>query len=181
MAYLLGIDPGLHGGLAALDDGGRVVLACPLPALDGDLNPYALATLLRGLYEAQPVTQAAVELVGAMPGQGVVSMFTFGQAVGTILGVLGALGIAISRPRPQAWQERLGIALPRVKRPKGEKQTKAEKAERRAAVKAAALAYVRERWPGVQLVQPGCRVPHDGVVDALCIAAWEHEARSWLA
>lgn len=38
--------------------------------------------------------------------------------------------------------------------------------------KAAAIAYAREHFPGVELVPPRCKNPHDGLADALCIAAW---------
>lgn len=38
--------------------------------------------------------------------------------------------------------------------------------------KAASIAYAREHFPGVELVPPRSRNPHDGLADALCIAAW---------
>ena len=38
--------------------------------------------------------------------------------------------------------------------------------------KAASIAYAREHFPGVELVPPRCKNPHDGLADALCIAAW---------
>lgn len=38
--------------------------------------------------------------------------------------------------------------------------------------KAAAIAYAREHFPGVELVPPRSRNPHDGLADAVCIAAW---------
>ena len=38
--------------------------------------------------------------------------------------------------------------------------------------KAASVAYAREHFPGVELVPPRSRNPHDGLADAVCIAAW---------
>ncbi len=38
--------------------------------------------------------------------------------------------------------------------------------------KAASIAYAREHFPSVELVPPRCKNPHDGLADALCIAAW---------
>ena len=38
--------------------------------------------------------------------------------------------------------------------------------------KAASVAYVREHFPGVELVPPRAKNPHDGLADAICIAAW---------
>ena len=38
--------------------------------------------------------------------------------------------------------------------------------------KAASVAYAREHYPGVELVPPRAKNPHDGLADAICIAAW---------
>ena len=38
--------------------------------------------------------------------------------------------------------------------------------------KAASVAYAREHFPGVELVPPRAKKPHDGLADAICIAAW---------
>ena len=38
--------------------------------------------------------------------------------------------------------------------------------------KAASVAYVREHFPGVELVPPRAKKPHDGLADAVCIAVW---------
>lgn len=38
--------------------------------------------------------------------------------------------------------------------------------------KAASIAYAREHFPDVELVPPRCKNPHDGLADAICIAAW---------
>lgn len=53
--------------------------------------------------------QAVVEQVGAMPGQGVSSMFAFGQAFGLALGVLAGLGVATVTVTPAAWKRDLRL------------------------------------------------------------------------
>jgi crossover junction endodeoxyribonuclease RuvC len=53
---------------------------------------------------------AIVEKVGAMPGQGVSSMFSFGRSVGIIEGVLAALQVPTTFITPQAWQKAIGAA-----------------------------------------------------------------------
>lgn len=50
-----------------------------------------------------------LERVNAMPGQGVVSMFSFGENFGWIQGVLEANGIPYELVRPQAWKKAFGI------------------------------------------------------------------------
>jgi crossover junction endodeoxyribonuclease RuvC len=55
------------------------------------------------------IDRAVIELVHAMPGQGVTSMFTFGHACGTVFGVLAALEIPVSGITPQEWKKRAGL------------------------------------------------------------------------
>jgi crossover junction endodeoxyribonuclease RuvC len=52
---------------------------------------------------------AAVEKVGAMPGQGVTSMFNFGKSAGFIEGVLTALGIPYQLVPPNKWKKEFSL------------------------------------------------------------------------
>lgn len=163
----IGVDPGQRGALACLDIGGHLVGLSVMPE-DG----RALASVvLPWLTDAKAT--ACVELVGAMPGQGVSSMFTFGSGVGGVIWALEALGVVVTRMPPRSWQKQLGVALrsplklPDTASPE---ELAAAKAGRKSAVKASACEYVARRFPAVSLIRPHCRVPHDGLVDALCIA-----------
>jgi crossover junction endodeoxyribonuclease RuvC len=71
------------------------------------VNAAALAEELRHIITGP--AQARLESVSAMPGQGVSSMFSFGHAVGTVWGVLGALGIPVTLVTPQSWKKRAGL------------------------------------------------------------------------
>jgi crossover junction endodeoxyribonuclease RuvC len=166
----LAVDPGLHGGAAVLDSTGALVALTVLPLDHDRLDPVRLSAWVRDYAGGPGRSLAAVEMVGAMRGQGVTSTFSFGEVVGSIVTVVRLAGHQVVRLRPQSWQKAVGVALPAVKRPKGVKATKAEKAERRKAVKAAALAKVLALWPDAPIIPKGCRVPHDGLVDALLIA-----------
>ena len=112
----LGIDPGLDGALALLaKDGERIHLLADMPtttarqgkrAVDGAL----LADVVREAMTASQAEgdgrlEAVVEKVGAMPGQGVSSMFAFGQGFGTLLGVLAALGVRYRLVTPVTWKK----------------------------------------------------------------------------
>jgi crossover junction endodeoxyribonuclease RuvC len=52
---------------------------------------------------------AAVEKVGARPGQGTVSMFNFGKSAGYIEGVLSALGIPYQLVPPNKWKKEFSL------------------------------------------------------------------------
>ena len=58
---------------------------------------------------------AAVEKVGAMPGNGSVSMFRFGQSYGFILGVLEGLGIPYQVVPPREWKKEFGLNSDKAK------------------------------------------------------------------
>jgi len=101
-------DPGLSGALAIISGGDPdfdTVQLHDLPQANGELDPSALARLLR---DAAP-RRAIIEHVHSMPKQGVASTFKFGRAFGTTIGVVGALGIPLVRVRPAIWKKHFGL------------------------------------------------------------------------
>ena len=54
-------------------------------------------------------TAVIIEQVSAMPGQGVTSMFNFGQSFGVIKGICSALGISIYFIRPAKWKKHFNL------------------------------------------------------------------------
>lgn len=106
---LVGIDPGVSGALVALDDSERVldVLMMPTMAVGSKkrVHAAAVAAWLRQFDNAH----AVLEQVGAMPGQGTASMFSFGHAMGALEGVLGALAVPYTLCTPQRWKRAAGL------------------------------------------------------------------------
>ena len=142
-----GIDPGLKGAVAILDRD-CVHLAEPLPVLHSEIDVGALAALL---LDPRPEL-VVVERQQAMPKQGVASTFRIGRNYGLILGALQTLGLPVLEVRPQQWQAAVLHGQARGKE--------------------AAIAYVMKRFPCVDLRPGRCRRPHDGIADAVCIAAY---------
>jgi len=142
----LGLDPGLSGAYALIDD--HDILAEPFPLAGKQLD---LAELYREWRTLDPEI-AIIESVHAMPGQGVTSMFSFGRGLGQIEGVLAALEIRLEYVTPQAWKKLVLAGT--------------------AKDKTAAVEYATRAFPAVRLVRPGCRKPHDGCADALCLAEY---------
>ena len=97
---IIGIDPGLSGGIAILEDN-KVKMLFDMPVMsDGkknkrQLNSALLAQLIRDNIKNVEDTAIVVEQVNAMPGQGVTSMFNFGQTFGAIKGICAALELPI--------------------------------------------------------------------------------------
>lgn len=104
----IGIDPGISGALAAVDEDGNLIGAHHIPTLQAkgkrrEVNVGALRTLANKLIgSGKPV--GAVERVSARPGQGVVSMYRFGKACGLLEGLLLGLGVPYITPLPRSWQ-----------------------------------------------------------------------------
>lgn len=107
----IGIDPGITGAISVLSDTGEFVSVHDMPimklgkAKKNQVNPVALAHLI---FSIKP-TSAIVEKVGAMPGQGVASMFNFGMGYGVIQGVLSGLGVPYELSTPQKWKKACGL------------------------------------------------------------------------
>jgi hypothetical protein len=114
VSRILGFDPGTHGAIAALD-GSEVILLEDLPvhtlAVKGKSSRAELDihTLHNLIAELGPIEHAVVEKVSARPGNGSVSMFRFGQAVGAISAVLAVMQIPTTYVLPQVWQRYHGI------------------------------------------------------------------------
>ncbi len=138
---LIAIDPGKGGGMALFVDG-RAAEAYAFKEAD-EAAEWVKSVCMR--YE---LVEAVIEQVGAMPGQGVTSMFSFGENFGWWQGLLMGVGIPFTRVRPQEWQK----GLPGLTKLKG--------ADRKRRLKSLAA----EQFPALKPTLKTC--------DALLIGSW---------
>ena len=107
---VIGIDPGLKGAIAVLENK-KVLDIFEMPVMaEGkknkrQLNSAQLVKLLKNNISKNEEVLVVVEQVNAMPGQGVTSMFNFGQTFGAIKGVCAALELPIFFVRPSKWKK----------------------------------------------------------------------------
>ena len=107
---IVGIDPGLSGAIAILEDI-KVLNIFDMPVMaEGkknkrQLNSAQLVNIIRENTKSSEEIIVVVEQVNAMPGQGVTSMFNFGQTFGAIKGVCAALQLPIFFVRPSKWKK----------------------------------------------------------------------------
>lgn len=110
---IIGIDPGCSGAIVVLRDNGEYIAHLEMPTLQegksNRVNAAAIAAFLKEYTYGQPPMHAFIEKVGAMPGQGVTSMFTFGDACGVVRGVVAGAGIPYTMITPQAWKKSAGL------------------------------------------------------------------------
>lgn len=138
MTYI-GIDPGKDGAMALLI--GKSVTIIPF-----DERGYEIALARVRVSDAR----CCLERVGAMPGQGVTSMFKFGENFGFIRGLLQANGIPYELVTPQKWKREFG-----------------------ATDKNSSVEVCARLFPTVSLMRTQrCRKAHDGMAESLLMAEY---------
>ncbi len=138
MIYI-GIDPGKDGGIAWIDSEGA------------HAKPYSDEMLIAVLATAGNNCRCVLEKVSAMPGNGAVSMFHFGQSFGYIQGVLEAYGISYQLIPPKTWKKEYSLNSDKEK----------------------SVEVCRRLFPSVDLYRTEkCTKPHDGMAEALLMAEY---------
>jgi len=135
---IFGVDPGVSGAICVLKEG-RVIEVYETPTMiDGKKNKRQVNgaevtnILLKELnnfqwpetssnFKLEERVKVVVEHVTAMPGQGVTSMFNFGQSLGVIKGICAALRLPIYFVRPTKWKKHFNL----IKTNKDASRTKA--------------------------------------------------------
>ena len=102
----IGIDPGKTGAAALITDEGNHEI------LDYPGSPSLIVETFMEWESKYNIIMAALEKVSARPGQGVVSMFTFGRNLGTWEGIISTFEFPFMMPTPRQWQK--GIIDPKA-------------------------------------------------------------------
>lgn len=146
----MGIDPGLTGGLCLINEQGKALIIKKIDLTKGaDFSDFLRGLKSQADYESLKV---GLELVSAMPGQGVTSMFTFGVGYGKLQGHLEAAALPFKLISPKSWQK----FLP----------------EADGGPKASVKKFCEFTWGLDNFMLKGCRVPHQGAMDAAVIAEY---------
>ena len=108
---IIGIDPGISGSICFFEDG-KILEVIEMPVMtDGKKNKKQVNgaqiynEFLKRINKNDDQIRVVIEQVSAMPGQGVTSMFNFGQTFGAIKGVCAALELPIFFVRPSKWKK----------------------------------------------------------------------------
>ena len=109
---IIGIDPGLSGSICFFKDG-KIIDVIEMPTMtEGKKNKKQVngAQIYNEIskrvieMESQNV-RVVIEQVSAMPGQGVTSMFNFGQSFGILKGICSAMRLSMHFVRPAKWKK----------------------------------------------------------------------------
>ena len=113
---IIGIDPGISGAICFFENGQvKEIINMPVMA-DGKKNkrqingPQTYNEILKRIknYPQKDII-VVIEQVSAMPGQGVTSMFNFGQSFGVLKGICSAMQLSMFFIRPAKWKKYFGL------------------------------------------------------------------------
>ena len=110
--FIIGIDPGISGSICFFEDG-KIIDVIEMPTMtEGKKNKkqvngsqiynefFARISLIK-----KNEVRVVIEHVSAMPGQGVTSMFNFGQSFGILKGICSAMQLPMYFVRPAKWKK----------------------------------------------------------------------------
>ena len=109
---IIGIDPGITGSICFFEDG-KIIDLIEMPNMaDGKKKKRQVngaqiynEILLRTKDIDKKNIKVVIEQVSAMPGQGVTSMFNFGQSFGVLKGICSAMQLSMYFVRPAKWKK----------------------------------------------------------------------------
>ena len=108
---IIGIDPGISGSICFFKDG-RILEVIEMPVMtEGKKNKKQVNgaqiynEFLKRINIKEDEIRVVIEQVSAMPGQGVTSMFNFGQSFGILKGICSAMQLPMFFVRPAKWKK----------------------------------------------------------------------------
>ena len=108
---IIGIDPGISGSICFFKDG-KIIEVIEMPVMtEGKKNKKQINgsqiynEFLKKINGIDDEIRVVIEQVSAMPGQGVTSMFNFGQSFGILKGICSAMQLPMFFVRPAKWKK----------------------------------------------------------------------------
>ena len=108
---IIGIDPGISGSICFFKDG-KILEVIEMPVMtEGKKNKKQVNgaqiynEFLKKINKKDDEIRVVIEHVSAMPGQGVTSMFNFGQSYGILKGICSAMQLPMFFIRPARWKK----------------------------------------------------------------------------
>lgn len=122
MVRIMGVDPGLSGGLGLIDTKTGEVIVDDMPVRVLSTRRVRrngkMVTKVKRVVDGKAVGdwiekhrphRACIELVASRPYQGVSTTFTFGEAYGCVSGAIEAMNVPLDRVTPLVWKRKLGL------------------------------------------------------------------------
>ena len=107
---IIGIDPGISGAISIIENKKILEVYDTPTMIDGkknkrQINSAQVTNIIKERLNTEKEVIVVVEHVNAMPGQGVTSMFNFGQSFGVLKGICAAMQLSVYFVRPAKWKK----------------------------------------------------------------------------
>jgi crossover junction endodeoxyribonuclease RuvC len=111
---IIGVDPGISGAISIIENKKILEVYDTPTMIEGkknkrQINSAQVTNIIKERLNKEKKVVVVVEQVNAMPGQGVTSMFNFGQSFGVIKGICAALSLPIYFVRPTKWKKHFNL------------------------------------------------------------------------
>ena len=111
---IIGIDPGISGAISILENKKILEVYDTPTMIDGkknkrQINSAQVTNIIKERLKSEKEIIVVVEHVNAMPGQGVTSMFNFGQSFGVLKGICSAMQLTMYFVRPSKWKKHFNL------------------------------------------------------------------------
>ncbi|HIF62232.1 MAG TPA: crossover junction endodeoxyribonuclease [Candidatus Pelagibacter sp.] len=111
---IIGVDPGISGAISVIENKKILEVYDTPTMIEGkknkrQINGAQVSNIFKERLNGNKEVVVVVENVNAMPGQGVTSMFNFGQSFGVIKGICAALNLPIYFVRPTKWKKHFNL------------------------------------------------------------------------
>lgn len=180
---VIGIDPGIDGGICVLDKSGAIIEMHIMPTYsvttakklksgkykkERHIDSYALADILYRHKDAS----ICMERINTFAGQGASAGSKMIRGYGRIEGVMGSMGFKWENPTPGTWTKKIWIDEDKVYRDKVDARTRQGKID----PKPTNLNASKRIFPDANFIPEKKRTPHDGLFDSALIAEyWRRE------
>lgn len=152
---IIGIDPGLSGAIATINLKGKPLRIMLMPVVKVGKRRQLDEQAIREFFERRilSIEHIFIEKVHSMPGQGVVSTFTFGTGWGILRGLCAGLHLPYTLVAPTTWKRSMCRDVPKGK--------------------GASVLIAKRLWPNINLKPtPRSKKDNNGLADAICIAEY---------
>jgi len=153
----IGIDNGLSGGIAFVDDKEHLIGAEVMPVIKGKKTEYDINGIIRQIKLIQSIDEdviAILEQAHVRPISGKRACFSTGLCYGAMQGILGALGISYIIVAPNQWMKELLVG--------------SDKTDKKGSIKYCLRKYPNEDFTATEK----SKKIHDGKTDAVMLALW---------
>jgi hypothetical protein len=169
----LGCDPGKQGAIVTIDSSGEFIRKDLVPLNGKDIDIHAFYKVFLDIKkiadDRNSIIHVCLEDVRSIFGSSSKSNFTFGYVVGVLETIIVAHNLSYSKIAPKKWQENIWLSSEIEREPS--KTVNGKTKPGKIKTKITSLKAAKRLFPDIDLRgTERSKIPHDGIVDALCIA-----------